>query len=145
MYIGVGSRLHPRLALSLASGNGFPLGAISTPDLQNCVSLAHNTVPYSDSTAARTLSFGITPATPNSIESCTDACFNAGYPLAGTEYADECYCGLTFSNGGAPTPLTDCNMACSGNGSEFCGGPNRLNVRTLLNRTYLDAHTTFGH
>ena len=33
-----------------------------------------------------------------------------------------------FENGGAPTPLSDCNMACAGNSSEFCGGPNRLNV-----------------
>src|SRR6266851_4167521 len=37
-------------------------------------------------------------------------------------------CGTSFSNGGAPTPAGDCNMACSGNSSETCGGPNRLNV-----------------
>lgn len=65
------------------------------------------------------------------IESCTSACQNAGYPLSGTEYADECYCGSSFANGGAPTPLTDCNMACAANASEFCGGPDRLNVSTL--------------
>ena len=37
-------------------------------------------------------------------------------------------CGNTFSNGGAPTPAGDCSMVCSGNSSEICGGPNRLNV-----------------
>jgi hypothetical protein len=29
---------------------------------------------------------------------------------------------------GAPTPPADCNMACVGNSSEICGGPNRLAV-----------------
>jgi hypothetical protein len=37
-------------------------------------------------------------------------------------------CGLAFSGGGAPSPLTDCNMACAGNTSQICGGPNRLSV-----------------
>ena len=31
-------------------------------------------------------------------------------------------------NGGAPAAASDCNMVCAGNSSEFCGGPNRLNV-----------------
>ncbi len=31
-------------------------------------------------------------------------------------------------NGGAPATASDCNMVCAGNSSEFCGGPNRLNV-----------------
>ncbi|KAJ3556376.1 hypothetical protein NM688_g2060 [Phlebia brevispora] len=83
---------------------------------------------YNDSTAARTLTFGANTDGAVDIESCTDACFNAGYPIAGAEFADQCFCGLDFSNGGAPAALTDCNMPCAGNGSEFCGGPNRLNV-----------------
>ena len=76
----------------------------------------------------RTLTTGVQPDGSTSIETCTDACFNAGYPLAGTEFADECYCGLDFSNGGAQVDLTDCTMVCAGNSTEFCGGPNRLNV-----------------
>ncbi|KAF8621390.1 hypothetical protein AX15_007844 [Amanita polypyramis BW_CC] len=59
---------------------------------------------------------------------CTAACNNAGYPLAGTEYATQCFCGYAVTNGGAPAPSTDCNMVCAGNISEFCGGPNRLDV-----------------
>ncbi|KAI0697984.1 copper radical oxidase [Cytidiella melzeri] len=82
---------------------------------------------YSDG-APRTLTVTMDPTGPNSIETCTASCFNAGYPLAGTEFADECYCGLTISNGGAPTSLGDCDMPCTGNSSEFCGGPNRLNM-----------------
>jgi len=37
-------------------------------------------------------------------------------------------CASAISNGGAPAAATDCNMVCQGNSSEFCGGPNRLNL-----------------
>jgi len=86
---------------------------------------------YSDNVGGRALTFGapiVGGASNNSVESCTAACLAAGYSLAGMEYSDECYCGNIVSNGGAPTPASDCSMACSGNSSEFCGGPNRLNV-----------------
>ena len=34
-------------------------------------------------------------------------------------------CGNTISNGGAPA--TDgCNMACAGDATRLCGGPNRV-------------------
>lgn len=82
---------------------------------------------YSDGNV-RTLGFGVNTDGPNTIESCTEACFNAGYPLAGAEYSVQCFCGSSFAAGAGPTPLSDCNMVCAGNSSEFCGGPNRLNV-----------------
>ena len=37
-------------------------------------------------------------------------------------------CGTAIGNGGAPIAASSCNMECSGNPSEFCGGPNALNV-----------------
>lgn len=37
-------------------------------------------------------------------------------------------CGTAIANDGAPTCQTDCSVVCPGNSSEFCGGPNRLNV-----------------
>jgi hypothetical protein len=37
-------------------------------------------------------------------------------------------CGSTLNYGSAPTPLTDCDMTCAGNSSEYCGGPDRLNL-----------------
>ena len=37
-------------------------------------------------------------------------------------------CGTAVTNDGSPTPPGDCAMVCSGNSSEFCGGPNRINV-----------------
>ncbi|KAI0364868.1 galactose oxidase [Pilatotrama ljubarskyi] len=83
---------------------------------------------FNDSVNARVLSFGIDVDGPFTVEGCTAACFSANFPIAGMEFAAQCFCDTAIDNGGAPTPLTDCNMACSGNSSEFCGGPNRLNV-----------------
>ncbi|KAJ7583869.1 hypothetical protein C8J56DRAFT_1054387 [Mycena floridula] len=78
--------------------------------------------------AGRTLRTEMGLSSPTTIEACTSACFNGGFQFSGTEFSDECYCDTVISNGGAPMPLTDCSMLCSGNSSEFCGGPNRLNL-----------------
>ncbi|KAH8988288.1 copper radical oxidase [Lactarius hatsudake] len=87
---------------------------------------------YTDG-ATRTLSVGTAVtggASHNSVESCTAACFALGYGFAGVEYSQECYCGIAIGSTGAPAAAGDCNMACSGAGSELCGGPNRLNMYT---------------
>ncbi|KAI9462093.1 copper radical oxidase-like protein [Boletus coccyginus] len=96
---------------------------------------------YNDSIANRALLHGIAVTGSVTVESCTTACQNAGYSLAGAEYADECYCDSTLNHGSAPTPLTDCDMACAGNSSEYCGGPNRLN---LYNNTASGSTSTGG-
>ncbi|KAJ7229668.1 glyoxal oxidase N-terminus-domain-containing protein [Mycena haematopus] len=67
-----------------------------------------------------------------SLETCTAACFSAGMPFSGAEFADQCFCGSAIVNGGAPQSISSCNMACAGNSSEFCGGPNAL---TMYNYT----------
>ncbi|KAI1093594.1 putative glyoxal oxidase [Rostrohypoxylon terebratum] len=83
---------------------------------------------YSEGTTGRGLTFGASVlSTQMSAANCTAACQVAGYILAGTEYGDECYCGNSISNGAAPAE-DGCNMSCSGNKSEVCGGSNRLNV-----------------
>lgn len=56
--------------------------------------------------------------------SCMAFCASNGYPYAGTEYSSECYCGLTAPTG----PVIGCNMGCTGNSSEACGGPGTITV-----------------
>ncbi|EAQ93303.1 hypothetical protein CHGG_01538 [Chaetomium globosum CBS 148.51] len=58
---------------------------------------------------------------------CTAACRAANYILAGVEYGGECYCGNSIANGAIPA-TSGCSMVCNGDSSEFCGGPDRLNV-----------------
>ena len=91
---------------------------------------------YTDGVGGRTLTYN--PGTPGgtaalTVALCTSTCEQAGYNISGVEYAGQCFCGSSYSNGGGPAPdgLAGCNMVCNGNASEYCGGPNRLNVYTL--------------
>lgn len=43
----------------------------------------------------RALSYGTAVTGSVSVETCTTACYNAGYPLAGMEYSAEC-CGYAY-------------------------------------------------
>ena len=56
---------------------------------------------------------------------CQTACRAGGFNYAGTEYSQECFCGKTL--GGSPA-ASGCNMACQGDDSEICGGPDRITV-----------------
>ena len=81
--------------------------------------------------ATRTLGHQIqvSGGAPNmTVANCTAACGAAGYTLAGLEYASECWCDSYVSSSATNTSLTDCNMVCNGNSSEFCGAGNRLDM-----------------
>ncbi|TFK51378.1 copper radical oxidase [Heliocybe sulcata] len=97
------------------------------PEIVPSVGLWESLGCYNDSIAARTRSIGenVDNAT---VESCTAACYNAGYTLAGLEYSTQCFCDVTIRNFGGPAASSDCDMTCAGNSSEYCGGPNRLNL-----------------
>lgn len=91
---------------------------------------------YSEATNGRALSDLQNPISGKSvtIEACAVAC--AGYDYFGTEYSGECYCGNTINTGstmvaGSTPAQTLCDMTCSGNASEYCGGPSRLNMYQL--------------
>ncbi|KAG8867272.1 hypothetical protein FRB98_004265 [Tulasnella sp. 332] len=58
---------------------------------------------------------------------CESTCAGMGYLYAGTEYADECYCGNTIG-GSIDLTDSDCNMACAGDSTKICGGSYRLSV-----------------
>lgn len=70
--------------------------------------------------------------TAMTVESCQAFCSSSSnnYGLAGVEYGSECYCGnglQSYSSVG----YDGCNMACTGNKTELCGGPSRLSVYNL--------------
>ena len=86
-----------------------------------------------DTGAVRSLTGSMyTSTTSMTIEACTSFCASAGYLLAGLEYSSQCYCGA-FTDPNQPILTTaTCGdqafMVCSGNGLEFCGAPNLLQV-----------------
>lgn len=85
---------------------------------------------YVDGPGPRTLPNGQGVEGGMTNQKCRDKCQSLGFVLAGTEYAGECYCGNTLQGVGAPAPdgEAQCNMACNGNTTEICGGPNRLSL-----------------
>ncbi|KAI8151760.1 WSC domain-containing protein [Colletotrichum sp. SAR 10_70] len=85
---------------------------------------------YNDNIPGRILAYRTGVAAGDSLMSvlqCTTACKAAGFSYAGVEYSSECYCDnqilSTAANG-----QTGCNMLCSGNSTEYCGGGNFINV-----------------
>jgi len=62
----------------------------------------------------------------NSAATCALACRNLGLRYSGTEYSSECWCGNYLPSNVADN--STCSMACSGDASQTCGGPNRLTV-----------------
>ncbi|KAF3021530.1 hypothetical protein E8E14_012464 [Neopestalotiopsis sp. 37M] len=60
------------------------------------------------------------------LESCMKNC--TGYNYWGTEYGRECYCGNSIDSGSEDAAITDCNMPCSGDVTEYCGAGNRIEV-----------------
>ncbi|KAH6653843.1 WSC domain-containing protein [Truncatella angustata] len=61
-------------------------------------------------------------------ETCLASCLAGGFPFAGTEYGQECYCGVVLGNQTAQADIAECAMSCNGNPSQICGGPDRLTL-----------------
>jgi hypothetical protein len=53
------------------------------------------------------------------IEQCVSYCGSKGYKYAGLQYSRQCFCDNDY---GAFGPSDNCNMECSGNASQICGG-----------------------
>jgi WSC domain len=61
---------------------------------------------------------------------CVSYCDAAGYSIAGTEYAGQCFCGNALANASTKVADGKCNMACEGDASQLCGGGLVLTVYT---------------
>ncbi|KAG6009640.1 hypothetical protein E4U21_001704 [Claviceps maximensis] len=121
-YCGAGNRLE------LYSTTSAP--AIPTPT----ATLMHKATvsPYSlvgcwtEGNGVHALSQGFTTNDKMTNEACAVFCKN--YKYFGTEYGSECYCGSYLADSSKSAPLGECNMSCSGDGYEYCGAANRLEL-----------------
>ncbi|KAI0246520.1 copper radical oxidase [Lactifluus subvellereus] len=81
--------------------------------------------------AVRVFPYQIILANNNTAQNCLSQCSAFGYPAAGMEFGDECWCGDVAditNNGGKTAPETECSMACSGDPLHLCGGTRRLQL-----------------
>ncbi|KIY03560.1 uncharacterized protein Z520_00251 [Fonsecaea multimorphosa CBS 102226] len=86
---------------------------------------------YTEGSNSRALS--VQPNSNNTVVSCLQAC--QGYLYAGVEYGGQCFCGNTLAAGSVNASASDCSMTCNNNQTEYCGGPNRLNMYIYGNGT----------
>ncbi|KAK4683990.1 glucan endo-1,3-alpha-glucosidase, partial [Tremellales sp. Uapishka_1] len=86
---------------------------------------------YSDA-ASRTLNgTGSTSTSTNTIESCQTYCEKGGFAYAGMEDGKQCWCGMTAPPAPRAAAASNCNIACTGNSNEKCGGNWYINVYQL--------------
>lgn len=83
---------------------------------------------YTDNGSTRTLYELNTAADDMTTASCINYCSSNSYPLAGTEYGRECYCGRSLAASATVATSSDCSMACAGDKNDICGGSSRINI-----------------
>ena len=80
------------------------------------------------------------------VQTCVWSCYELGYSISGLENHRQCFCGNAILNGGTLANWDfDCNRSCSGNGTEICGGNDKLSVysnRTLTTSQSAAAQTS---
>ncbi|KXJ95039.1 WSC domain-containing protein [Microdochium bolleyi] len=78
----------------------------------------------------RTLSGASYANNNNTVENCVDFCQKKGFRFAGVEYSAECFCGNTIPKDRMPKQgsLGSCNMPCSGNKKQMCGGSGQIGI-----------------
>ncbi|KAL2269125.1 hypothetical protein VTJ83DRAFT_3971 [Remersonia thermophila] len=83
---------------------------------------------YTDNLPHRALSGHVVREHGMTLEKCAQACTTAGYSWFGVEYETECFCGTALDAASAEVPESECEMWCSGDKTQHCGSPDRLNV-----------------
>jgi hypothetical protein len=61
----------------------------------------------------------------NTPQRCVEICKGKGFPYAGVQYGQSCLCGNSYGKFGT---ADNCNMKCTGDSSQICGGYNSNNV-----------------
>ncbi|KAL1840964.1 hypothetical protein VTJ49DRAFT_7570 [Mycothermus thermophilus] len=83
---------------------------------------------FTDNVPQRVLTGHVVREGGMTLQKCAQACTAAGYPWFGVEYETECYCGTGLDEASTQVPDSECEMWCSGDQSQHCGSPDRLNV-----------------
>ncbi|KAL4877591.1 hypothetical protein BJY04DRAFT_230551 [Aspergillus karnatakaensis] len=96
---------------------------------------------YSDQESPRVLVADSTEdRTGMTVEKCIALAQEGAWRYAGVEYSYQCFVGNTIHTGSS-FPESECDMACSGNDRETCGGGNRVQLyqdSTWKNPTYAE-------
>ena len=76
----------------------------------------------------------------NSPEQCDEFCSNLGFLFSGVEHTNECFCGNDLPSDDLKINMSECNMDCSGDSSQKCGGVWAINIGQITEGN----HYSFG-
>ena len=65
------------------------------------------------------------------VKKCSETCLKSGFKYAGVQYADYCFCDNFYGRYGK---ADNCNMPCSGDKNEICGGAWANSVYELMGK-----------
>ena len=84
---------------------------------------------YRDEKEFRLLSgYFINFKSTNTPDKCVQLCLQSGFPYAGVQYGSECFCGADPPTDANKLADSSCNMKCSGDQHEICGGYYAMNI-----------------
>ncbi|KAJ7482399.1 WSC domain-containing protein [Mycena galericulata] len=83
---------------------------------------------YTDTSTSRTLAGASFTSSNMTVDSCIAFCTAGGANFAGVEYSSECYCDYALQVSGTLSSAGNCDMPCSGNATEVCGGANFVDL-----------------
>lgn len=84
---------------------------------------------YRDEKEFRLLSgYFINFKSTNTPDKCVQLCLQSGFPYAGVQYSSECFCGSELPTDAVKLADSSCNMKCSGDQHEICGGYYAINI-----------------
>lgn len=112
-----------RLGIFETSGEVVPVGSPATAGAYSYKSC------WTDNGAQRSLVGAEQRSDDMTVEKCAAFCGEQNFGFFGVEYGHECFCGNDL--GGSAAPEEECSQLCGGSSTEFCGGPDRLNVYAL--------------
>ena len=81
---------------------------------------------YTEPTSGRALADKSYAEDKMTVEVCAARC--KGFRYFGLESYHRCYCGHTLQSGSVPADAGACNLPCTGDITEICGGLNKLNL-----------------
>lgn len=64
----------------------------------------------------------------NSPKYCMKLCLQSGFPYAGVQYSNECFCGVDEPPLTSKIPDSSCNLKCPGDPHATCGGYYTINI-----------------
>jgi hypothetical protein len=116
--------------LDVYSSDGVPI-SVPTPDLPENWTYDGCYVDNVNARILQALEIGNNYAL--TIETCISQCIAKGYSVAGLEYGLQCFCDDYISYNialatGVLTNQSNCDITCSGNANEVCGGSSIMSI-----------------